>query len=107
MVTTLMEKTRETKVAVVVVCCSNEEKLNSTESMFSFDLAERESISTKRKTSGGPGGSTEGKSSTRGASKGGRHGGKQSPTHHSDGTDGTGESGSDKILPKFVFRFVT
>ena len=74
--------------------------------MPSLDLAERDSISVKRKTSGGPGGSTEGKSSTRGAGKAGRHGGKQSPTRHSDGTDTTGDSGSEKILPKFAFRFV-
>ncbi|CAF4946364.1 unnamed protein product, partial [Rotaria magnacalcarata] len=37
---------------------------------------------------------------TRGTSKGGRYGGKQSPTHHSsDGQDGTSESSVDKLLP--------
>ncbi|CAF3321831.1 unnamed protein product [Rotaria socialis] len=69
---------------------------------------DRESITTKRKASGGPIGSTEGKSTTRGTSKGGRYGGKQSPTHHSsDGQDGTSESSVDKLLPRIVrFRWI-
>ncbi|CAF0941486.1 unnamed protein product [Adineta steineri] len=69
---------------------------------------ERDSISTKRKTSGGPSGSTEGKSSTRGTTKTSRFGGKQSPTPHSvDGHDGTSEAGAEKHLPKIVrFRWI-
>ncbi|CAF4750068.1 unnamed protein product, partial [Rotaria socialis] len=45
---------------------------------------------------------------TRGTSKGGRYGGKQSPTHHSsDGQDGTSESSVDKLLPRIVrFRWI-
>lgn len=61
-------------------------------------------MTAKRKTSGGPGGSTEGKGAAR-TSKAGRYGGKQSPTHHSsDGQDGTSESSVEKLLPKFVFK---
>ncbi|CAF3973374.1 unnamed protein product, partial [Rotaria sp. Silwood1] len=70
---------------------------------------DRESMTAKRKTSGGPGGSTEGKSTGRVTSKaGGRIGGKQSPTHHSsDGQDGTSESSLEKLLPRIVrFRWI-
>jgi hypothetical protein len=68
-----------------------------------MDLGDRESTTTKRKTSAGPG-SNEGKAAGRGGAKGGsRIGGKQSPTPHSaDGQDGTSESSLEKILPKFV-----
>jgi hydrocephalus-inducing protein len=64
-------------------------------------------MSTKRKTSAGPGGSSEAKPTARGTSKGGRYGGKQSPTpHSSDGQDGASES-SEKLLPRIVrFRWI-
>ncbi|CAF1106189.1 unnamed protein product [Rotaria sordida] len=71
---------------------------------------DRESITTaKRKTSGGPGGSSEGKTTARVTSKAGsRFGGKQSPTHHSsDGQDGASESSLEKLLPRIVrFRWI-
>jgi hydrocephalus-inducing protein len=64
-------------------------------------------MSTKRKTSAGAGGSSEGKPTARGTSKGSRYGGKQSPTpHSSDGQDGASES-SEKLLPRIVrFRWI-
>ena len=72
-------------------------------------LADREATSTKRKTSAGAGGSSEGKSTGRGGSKGGaRYGGKQSPTpHSSDGQDGASESSLEKHLPRIIrFRWI-
>ena len=70
---------------------------------FLIDLADRDSITAKRKTSGGPSGS-EGKSTGRGTAKGPRnYGGKQSPTPlSSDGQDGASESSLEKSFPKFV-----
>lgn len=89
----------------VEVCSFHPKKSNERQY---FLLADREATSTKRKTSAGAGGSSEGKSTSRGASKGGsRYGGKQSPTPHSDGQDGTSESSMEKHLPRIIrFRWI-
>ncbi|CAF3333375.1 unnamed protein product, partial [Rotaria sp. Silwood2] len=87
----------------------NNTKKKEINNKFSIDLGDRESMTAKRKTSGGPSGSTEGKSTARVTTKAAsRFGGKQSPTHHSsDGQDATSESSLEKLLPRIVrFRWI-
>lgn len=66
-----------------------------------FFQGDRESAAPpRRKTSGGPGGSSEGKSSSR-PGKGPRYGGKSPTPHSSDGQDGASESSTEKLMPRY------
>ena len=91
-----MAKTILCEADEVEVSVANRPSLMKTRST---DADERDSATTKRKTSAGPSGSSDGRSSTRGGSKSGlRHGGKHSPTAHSN--DGASDL-VEKLLPRF------